>query len=51
MMNKIISNELIEDVQNTIDERHLDIDQVGIRSIKHPVEIKPFLSADFISSL
>ena len=45
MMNKIISNELIsneliEDVQNTVDKRHLDIDQVGIRSIKHPVEVK-----------
>ena len=39
-MNKIISNELIEDVQNTPDNRHLDIDKVGIKAIKHPIVVK-----------
>ena len=39
-MNKIISNELIEDVQNTPDKRHLDIDKVGIKAIKHPIIVK-----------
>ena len=39
-MNKIISNELIEDVQNTPDNRHLDIDKVGIKAIKHPIIVK-----------
>ncbi len=39
-MNKIISNELIEDVQNTPDKRHLDIDKVGIKAIKHPIVVK-----------
>ena len=39
-MNKIISNELIEDVQNTPDKRHLDIDKVGIKEIKHPIIVK-----------
>ena len=33
-MNKLKEN--IEDVQNTPDERHLDIDKVGIKSIRHP---------------
>jgi GTP cyclohydrolase IB len=31
---------LIEDVQNTPDTRHLAIDKVGIKSIRHPVRIK-----------
>ena len=39
-MNKIISNKLIEDVQNTPDNRHLDIDKVGIKAIKHPILVK-----------
>ena len=39
-MNNIISNELIEDVQNTPDNRHLDIDKVGIKAIKHPIVVK-----------
>jgi GTP cyclohydrolase I len=30
----------IEDVQNTPDVRHLAIDKVGIKSIRHPVKIK-----------
>src|ERR1017187_5326946 len=30
----------IEDVQNTPDTRHLAIDKVGIKSIRHPVKIK-----------
>ena len=35
-MNRPTSPELIEDVQNIADKRHLDIDQVGIKAIKHP---------------
>ena len=30
----------IEDVQNTPDVRHLAIDKVGIKSIRHPVRVK-----------
>jgi GTP cyclohydrolase IB len=30
----------IEDVQNTPDTRHLAIDKVGIKSIRHPVKVK-----------
>ena len=30
----------IEDVQNTVDVRHLAIDKVGIKSIRHPVVVK-----------
>ena len=30
----------IEDVQNTADTRHLAIDKVGIKSIRHPVVVK-----------
>lgn len=30
----------IEDVQNTVDIRHLAIDKVGIKSIRHPVVVK-----------
>ena len=39
-MNRPTDPDLIEDVQSTEDKRHLDIDQVGIRSIKHPVIVK-----------
>ncbi len=39
-MNKPISPESIEDVQSTPDKRQLDIDQVGIKSIKHPIIVK-----------
>ncbi len=31
---------MIEDVQNTPDKRHLAIDKVGIKSIRHPVKVK-----------
>lgn len=31
---------LIEDVQNTPDVRHLAIDKVGIKSIRHPIKVK-----------
>ena len=31
---------MIEDVQNTLDTRHLAIDKVGIKSIRHPVRVK-----------
>lgn len=39
---KLPKNQLegIEDVQNTPDVRHLDIDKVGIKSIRHPVVVK-----------
>lgn len=30
----------IEDVQNTVDTRHLAIDKVGIKAIRHPVVVK-----------
>mgnify|MGYP000379595151 FL=1 len=30
----------IEDVQNTPDTRHLDINKVGIKSIRHPIVVK-----------
>ena len=30
----------IEDVQNTPDKRHLAIDKVGIKSIRHPIKVK-----------
>ena len=33
-MNRPTDPDLIEDVQSTEDKRHLDIDQVGIRSIE-----------------
>tara|TARA_B100000795_G_scaffold124085_1_gene92568 strand:- start:1506 stop:2315 length:810 start_codon:yes stop_codon:yes gene_type:complete len=32
--------ELIEDTQNSPDHRHLDIDKVGIKAIKHPILVK-----------
>ena len=34
------TNTRIEDVQNTPDVRHLAIDKVGIKSIRHPVKVK-----------
>jgi GTP cyclohydrolase I len=30
----------IEDVQNTVDTRHIAIDKVGIKAIRHPVVVK-----------
>ena len=39
-MNRPTTPELIEDVQNTVDKRHLDIDKVGIKDIKHPIVVK-----------
>src|ERR1700693_1125277 len=38
-MNKPETN-LIADVQSTADTRHLAIDRVGIKSIRHPVKVK-----------
>jgi GTP cyclohydrolase I len=35
-----ISTAPIEDVQNTVDTRHLAIDKVGIKAIRHPVIVK-----------
>jgi|TARA_B110000438_G_C15674320_1_gene589537 GTP cyclohydrolase IB len=39
-MNRPTSPELIEDTQNSPDHRHLDIDKVGIKAIKHPIVVK-----------
>ncbi len=39
-MNSPTTPTVIEDVQNAEDKRHLDIDQVGIKSIKHPITVK-----------
>jgi GTP cyclohydrolase I len=38
-MNQSITS-TIEDVQNTPDVRHLAIDKVGIKSIRHPIRVK-----------
>jgi GTP cyclohydrolase I len=38
----------IEDVQNTADTRHLAIDKVGIKAIRHPVVVKTSLVANSI---
>ena len=43
-MNKITDK--IEDVQNTPDMRHLDIDKVGIKSIRHPISVKDKTGGD-----
>ncbi len=43
-MNKITDK--IEDVQNTPDKRHLDIDKVGIKSIRHPISVKDKTGGD-----
>ena len=43
-MNKIADK--IEDVQNTPDKRHLDIDKVGIKSIRHPISVKDKTGGD-----
>ena len=39
-MNSPTTPTVIEDVQNAEDKRHLDIDQVGIKSLKHPITVK-----------
>lgn len=39
-MNQPTLPNTIEDVQNTIDTRHIAIDKVGIKSIRHPVLVK-----------
>ncbi len=39
-MNTVVDTAIIEDVQNTPDVRHLAIDKVGIKSIRHPVKVK-----------
>ena len=39
-MNQPTLPNTIEDVQNTIDTRHLAIDKVGIKGIRHPVIVK-----------
>jgi len=39
-MNQPSKPEFIEDVQNTEDKRHLDIDKVGIKDIRHPIIVK-----------
>ena len=39
-MNSPTTPTVIEEVQNAEDKRHLDIDQVGIKSIKHPITVK-----------
>ena len=43
-MNKITDK--IEDVQNSPDKRHLDIDKVGIKSIRHPISVKDKTGGD-----
>ena len=39
-MNQPTIPNTIEDVQNTVDTRHLAIDKVGIKAIRHPVLVK-----------
>ncbi len=39
-MSKTTTQHPIEDVQNTVDTRHLAIDKVGIKAIRHPVVVK-----------
>ncbi|MDP3677869.1 MAG: GTP cyclohydrolase, FolE2/MptA family, partial [Methylotenera sp.] len=39
-MRQTTSASPIEDVQNTVDTRHLAIDKVGIKAIRHPVIVK-----------
>ncbi len=39
-MSTITAQHPIEDVQNTVDTRHLAIDKVGIKAIRHPVIVK-----------
>jgi len=39
-MSKTTPQSPIEDVQNTADTRHLAIDKVGIKAIRHPVVVK-----------
>jgi GTP cyclohydrolase IB len=40
MMNQPTIPNTIEDVQNTVDTRHIAIDKVGIKAIRHPVLVK-----------
>ncbi len=39
-MNQPTIPNTIEDVQNTVDTRHLAIDKVGIKAIRHPILVK-----------
>ncbi len=39
-MSQTNSTNPIEDVQNTVDTRHLAIDKVGIKAIRHPIIVK-----------
>jgi GTP cyclohydrolase I len=39
-MNQATLPSTIEDVQNTVDTRHIAIDKVGIKAIRHPVVVK-----------
>lgn len=39
-MTQTLPKNPIEDVQNTVDTRHLAIDKVGIKAIRHPVVVK-----------
>jgi GTP cyclohydrolase I len=39
-MNQATLPNTIEDVQNTVDTRHIAIDKVGIKAIRHPVVVK-----------
>jgi GTP cyclohydrolase IB len=39
-MNQPTIPSTIEDVQNTVDTRHLAIDKVGIKAIRHPILVK-----------
>lgn len=39
-MSQTNSANAIEDVQNTVDTRHLAIDKVGIKAIRHPIIVK-----------
>ena len=50
-MNRPTSPELIEDVQNIADKRHLDIDQVGIKAIKHPIVVIQHMPENFTKAL
>ncbi len=40
------STDLIEDVQSSFDPRHLEIDKVGIKEIRHPVRVKTRIGGD-----
>ena len=36
----------IEDVQNIVDNRHIAIDKVGIKDIKHPIKVSDRTSGE-----